>query len=245
MKTETIAALVLLAAMGCLALSIYKVKEWYRKNTRTADPHACEQEKVNLKMMEQVRRREQVLKPEPPPDGYTEIAAPFGGHGLLDLKNMLLAVLLFVFYGLAVEYTGTHPFLDGGEKLFIVFLLTVLTCCAAIRIYRRVYFGYRIYLPEDSTGMVVYNWYWGRRFFSLYRIPPYRGCVSVCSVDRYEVRDDEIRIYGKFVHTGTDVTIQGFNDKGLPVGRFFGEEEEKQILNRLEAMRKTGTGSEI
>lgn len=144
-----------------------------------------------------------------------------------------------------MEYTGTHPFLNGGEKLFIVFLLTVLTCCAVIRIYRRVYFGYRIYLPEDSTGMVVYNWYWGRRFFSLYRIPPYRGCVSVCSVDRYEVRDDEIRIYGKFVHTGTDVTIQGFNDKGLPVGRFFGEEEEKQILNRLEAIRKTGTGSEI
>lgn len=89
METETIAALVLLAAMGCLALSIYKVKEWYRKNTWTADPDACEQEKVNLKMMEQVRRREQVLKPEPPPDGYTEIAAPFGGHGLLDLKNML------------------------------------------------------------------------------------------------------------------------------------------------------------
>ena len=47
-----IAVLVLLAAMGCLALSIYKVKEWYRKNTRTADPDACEQEKVNLKMME-------------------------------------------------------------------------------------------------------------------------------------------------------------------------------------------------
>lgn len=126
METETIAALVLLAAMGCLVLSIYKVKEWYRKNTRTADPDACEQEKVNLKMMEQVRRREQVIKPEPPLDGYAEIAAPFGGHGLLDLKNMLLAVLLFVFYGLAVEYTGTHPFLDGGEKLFIVFLLTVL-----------------------------------------------------------------------------------------------------------------------
>lgn len=245
METETIAALVLLAAMGCLVLSIYKVKEWYRKNTRIADPDACEQEKVNLKMMEQVRRREQVFKPEPPPDGYTEIAAPFGGQGLLDLKNMLLAVLLFVFYGLAVEYAGTHPFLNGGEKLFIVFLLTVLTCCAAIRIYRRVYFGYRIYLPEDSPGMVVYNWYWGRRFFSLYRIPPYRGCVSVCSVDRYEVRDDEIRIYGNFVHTGTDVTIQGFNNKGLPVGRFFGEEDEKQILNRLEAMRKTGTGSEI
>ncbi len=163
----------------------------------------------------------------------------------MDLKNMLLAVLLFVFYGLAVEYTGTHPFLNGGEKFFIVFLFTVLTCCAAIRIYRRVYFGYRIYLPEDSPGMVVYNWYWGRRFFSLYRIPPYRGCVSVCCVERYEVRDDEIRIYGKFVHTGTDVTIQGFNDKGLPVGRFFGEEDEKQILNRLEAMRKTGTGSEI
>lgn len=59
------------------------------------------------------------------------------------------------------------------------------------------------------------------------------------------MRADEIRIYGKFVHTGTDVTIQGFNDKGLPVGRFFGKEEEKQILNRLEAMRKTGTGSEI
>lgn len=118
METETIAALVLLAAMGCLVLSIYKVKEWYRKNTRTADPDACEQEKVNLKMMEQVRRREQVIKPEPPLDGYAEIAAPFGGHGLLDLKNMLLAVLLFVFYGLAVEYTGTHPFLDGGEKLF-------------------------------------------------------------------------------------------------------------------------------
>ena len=67
----------------------------------------------------------------------------------------------------------------------------------------------------------------------------------MCSVDRYEVRDDEIRIYGKFVHTGTDVTIQGFNDTGLPVGRFLGEEDEKQILNRLEAMRKTGTGSEI
>ena len=50
-----IAVLVLLAAMGCLALSIYKVKEWYRKNTRTADPDACEQEKVNLKMMEQAR----------------------------------------------------------------------------------------------------------------------------------------------------------------------------------------------
>lgn len=165
METETIAALVLLAAMGCLVLSIYKVKEWYRKNTRTADPDACEQEKVNLKMLEQARRREQVLKPEPTPDGYTEIAAPFGGHALMDLKNMLLAVLLFVFYGLAVEYAGTHPFLNGGEKLFIVFLLTVLTCCAAIRIYRRVYFGYRIYLPEDSPGMVVYNWYWGRRFF--------------------------------------------------------------------------------
>lgn len=69
-------------------------------------------------MMEQARQREQVIKPEPPPDGYTEIAAPFGGHGLMDLKNMLLAVLLFVFYGLAVEYTGTHPFLNGGEKLF-------------------------------------------------------------------------------------------------------------------------------
>lgn len=55
--------------------------------------------KVNLKMMEQVRRREQVIKPEPPLDGYAEIAAPFGGHGLLDLKNMLLAVLLFVFTG--------------------------------------------------------------------------------------------------------------------------------------------------
>uniref|UniRef100_UPI003AF60A52 hypothetical protein n=1 Tax=Dialister invisus TaxID=218538 RepID=UPI003AF60A52 len=168
-ETKMIAVLVLLVAMGCLALSIYKVKEWYRKNTRTADSNACEQEKVNLKMMEQARRREQVLKPEPPPDGYAEIAAPFGGHGLLDLKNMLLAVLLFVFYGLAVEYADTHPFLNGGEKLFIVFLLTVLTCCAAIRIYRRVYFGYRIYLPEDSPGMVVYNWYWGRRFFSLYR----------------------------------------------------------------------------
>lgn len=142
METETIAALVLLAAMGCLVLSIYKVKEWYRKNTWTIDPDACEQEKVNLKMMEQARRREQVPKPEPPPDGYTEIAAPFGGHGLMDLKNMLLAVLLFVFYGLAAEYAGTHPFLNGGEKLFIVFLLTVLTCCAAIRIYRRVYFGY-------------------------------------------------------------------------------------------------------
>lgn len=49
METETIAALVLLAAMGCLVLSIYKVKEWYRKNTWTADPDACEQEKVNLK----------------------------------------------------------------------------------------------------------------------------------------------------------------------------------------------------
>lgn len=85
----------------------------------------------------------------------------------------------------------------------------------------------------------------GTALFSLYRLPPYRGCVSVCCVERYEVRADEIRIYGKFVHTGTDVTIQGFNDKGLPVGRFFGEEEEKQILNRLEAMRKTGTGSEI
>lgn len=121
--------------------------------------------KSKFEMMEQARRREQVPKPEPPPDGYTEIAAPFGGHALMDLKNMLLAVLLFVFYGLAVEYAGTHPFLNGGEKLFIVFLLTVLTCCAAIRIYRRVYFGYRIYLPEDSTGMVVYNWYWGRRFF--------------------------------------------------------------------------------
>ena len=120
--------------------------------------------------------------PDPPPDGYTEIAAPFGGHGLMDLKNMLLAVLLFVFYGLAVEYTGTHPFLNGGEQLFIVFLFTVLTCCAAIRIYRRVYFGYRIYLPEDSPGMVVYNWYWGRRFFSLYRIPPYRGWGSGCLV---------------------------------------------------------------
>ena len=81
METETIAALVLLAAMGCLVLSIYKVKEWYRKNTWTIDPDACEQEKVNLKMMEQARRREQVPKPEPPPDGYTEIAAPFGGHG--------------------------------------------------------------------------------------------------------------------------------------------------------------------
>lgn len=81
-----IAVLVLLAAMGCLALSIYKVKEWYRKNTWTADPDACEQEKVNLKMMEQARQREQVIKPEPPPDGYTEIAAPFGGHGLMDLK---------------------------------------------------------------------------------------------------------------------------------------------------------------
>ncbi|MFQ7109813.1 MAG: hypothetical protein ACLRP4_08490 [Dialister invisus] len=126
METEMIAVLVLLAAMGCLALSIYKVKEWYRKNTRTADPDACEQEKVNLKMMEQARQREQVIKPEPPPDGYTEIAAPFGGHGLMDLKNMLLAVLLFVFYGLAVEYTGTHPFLNGGEKLFIVFLLRFL-----------------------------------------------------------------------------------------------------------------------
>ena len=68
-ETETIAALVLLAAMGCLVLSIYKVKEWYRKNTRAADSNACEQEKVNLKMMEQARRREQVLKPEPPPDG--------------------------------------------------------------------------------------------------------------------------------------------------------------------------------
>lgn len=48
METETIAALVLLAAMGCLALSIYKVKEWYRKNTWTADPDACEQEKVKF-----------------------------------------------------------------------------------------------------------------------------------------------------------------------------------------------------
>lgn len=48
-ETEMIAVLVLLAAMGCLALSIYKVKEWYRKNTWTADPDACEQEKVNLK----------------------------------------------------------------------------------------------------------------------------------------------------------------------------------------------------
>lgn len=85
----------------------------------------------------------------------------------------------------------------------------------------------------------------GTALFSLYRLPPYGGCVSVCCVERYEVRADEIRIYGKFVHTGTDVTIQGFNDKGLPVGRFFGEEDEKQILNRLEAMRKTGTGSEI
>ena len=64
-------------------------------------------------------------------------------------------------------------------------------------------------------------------------------------MERYEVRDDEIRIYGKFVHTGTDVTIQGFNDKGLPVGRFFGETEEKQILCRLDAMRKAGTGSEL
>ena len=73
-----IAVLVLLAAMGCLALSIYKVKEWYRKNTWTADPDACEQEKVNLKMMEQARQRKKVIKPEPPPDGYTEIAAPFG-----------------------------------------------------------------------------------------------------------------------------------------------------------------------
>ena len=71
-----IAVLVLLAAMGCLALSIYKVKEWYRKNTRTADPDACEQEKVNLKMMEQARQREQVIKPEPPPDGYTASAGP-------------------------------------------------------------------------------------------------------------------------------------------------------------------------
>ena len=117
METEMIAVLVLLAAMGCLALSIYKVKRMVPEEYLTADPDACEQEKVNLKMMEQVRRREQVLKPEPPPDGYTEIAAPFGGHGLMDLKNMLLAVLLFVFYGLAVEYAGTHPFLNGGEKL--------------------------------------------------------------------------------------------------------------------------------
>lgn len=121
--------------------------------------------KSKFEMMEQARRREQVPKPELPPDGYTEIAAPFGGHGLMDLKNMLLAVLLFVFYGLAAEYAGTHPFLNSGEELFVVFLLTVLTCCAAIRIYRRVYFGYHIYLPEDSPGMVVYNWYWGRRFF--------------------------------------------------------------------------------
>ena len=68
METETIAALVLLAAMGCLVLSIYKVKEWYRKNTWTIDPDACEQEKVNLKMMEQARRREQVPKPEPRTD---------------------------------------------------------------------------------------------------------------------------------------------------------------------------------
>lgn len=120
METETIAALVLLAAMGCLVLSIYKVKEWYRKNTWTIDPDACEQEKVNLKMMEQARRREQVPKPEPPPDGYTEIAAPFGGHGLMDLKNMLLAVLLFVFYGLAAEYAGTHPFLNGIENFYSI-----------------------------------------------------------------------------------------------------------------------------
>lgn len=42
--------------------------------------------KSESEMMEQVRRREQVFKPEPPPDGYTEIAAPFGGQGLLDLK---------------------------------------------------------------------------------------------------------------------------------------------------------------
>ena len=87
METEMIAVLVLLAAMGCLALSIYKVKEWYRKNTRTADLDACEQEKVNLKMMEQVRRREQVLKPEPPPDGYTEIAAPFWRTGVAGFEK--------------------------------------------------------------------------------------------------------------------------------------------------------------
>ena len=55
-----IAVLVLLAAMGCLALSIYKVKEWYRKNTQTADPDACEQEKVNLKMLN--RRRTDIRK---------------------------------------------------------------------------------------------------------------------------------------------------------------------------------------
>lgn len=30
-ETKMIAVLVLLVAMGCLALSIYKVKEWYRR----------------------------------------------------------------------------------------------------------------------------------------------------------------------------------------------------------------------
>ena len=117
METETIAALVLLAAMGCLVLSIYKVKRMVPEEYPDRRSGCLRTGKVNLKMMEQARQREQVIKPEPPPDGYTEIAAPFGGHGLMDLKNMLLAVLLFVFYGLAAEYAGTHPFLNGGEKL--------------------------------------------------------------------------------------------------------------------------------
>lgn len=120
--------------------------------------------KSKFEMMEQARRREQVPKPEPPPDGYTEIAAPFGGHALMDLKICFWLFCCLSFTGWQWNMQVLIRF-ERRRKAFIVFLLTVLTCCAAIRIYRRVYFGYRIYLPEDSTGMVVYNWYWGRRFF--------------------------------------------------------------------------------
>lgn len=179
-------------------------------------------------MMEQARRREQVPKPEPPPDGYTEIAAPFGGHGLMDLKICFWRFCCLSFTDWQRNMQVRIRFKRWREAFYSIspYSSYVLRGHPDISqgVFRVSYIPAGRFAGDGCVQLVL-----GAALFSLYRIPPYRGCVSVCSVDRYEVRDDEIRIYGKFVHTGTDVTIQGFNDKGLPVGRFFGEEEENKF----------------
>lgn len=237
MKLEMIAMLVLPAAIGCLALSIYKVKQWYARNDWTSDSDTREQEKINLRMIEQVMERESFLIPKPPSVRYTEISAPVKARGQREVKRILLLAMLFLIYGFAIYGVSENLSFNGATRLFLTVIFTGFLVYIAWRIIRRLYFCERVFLPKDSPGMVVNNFYWGRRLFSWRHFLRHQDCVSICHIERYEVRDDEIRVYGKFVYTGTDITIQSFNDKGLSIGRVFNEKEERQILDRLEMIR--------
>lgn len=242
MELEMIAVLVLTAAIGCLALSIYKVRQWYKRNDWIAEADTRAQEKINLRMIEQVMERENFLIPEPPSVRYTEISAPVKARGQREVKRILLLALLFLVYGFVIHGVSKNLSFNGSMRLFMTVIFSGFLVYIVWRIIRGLYFCERVFLPKDSPSMVVNNFYWGRRLFSWHHFLRHQDCVSICRVERYEVRADEIHVYGKFIYTGTDITIQSFNDKGLSIGRVFNEKEERQILDRLEMIRKWKAG---